>query len=297
MEHQKTGDSNVINRAYMDSLLLKMRLIGSDLPSTEYTLFGETFASPVMTAALSHLHNHRPNGMVELAKGARDANLVLWVGMGDNAELDEIVATGARTIKIVKPYSDEGMIFDQISHAEQAGCLAVGMDIDHAFNKNGGYDAVFGTPMRPKTLNQIKSYVRATKLPFIIKGVLSEEDAAKCLEAGVAGIVVSHHHGIMDYAVPPLQILPAIARVVAKRVPIFVDCGLASGMDVFKALALGADAASLGRSLMGPLTEGGAEAVTAAMQTATRELAHAMAMTGSRDLAHIDPGVLVTAGR
>jgi isopentenyl diphosphate isomerase/L-lactate dehydrogenase-like FMN-dependent dehydrogenase len=166
------------------------------------------------------------------------------------------------------------------------------MDIDHSFSRNGGYDVVFGNEMRPKTLEEIKSFVRATKLPFIIKGVLSEEDAGKCLEAGAGGILVSHHHGIMDYAVPPLQILPSIAKVVAKRIPIFVDCGIDRGMDIFKALALGADAACLGRSLMAPLGEGGANAVTAAMQAAATELAHTMAMTGSRDLAHIDPGVL-----
>jgi isopentenyl diphosphate isomerase/L-lactate dehydrogenase-like FMN-dependent dehydrogenase len=293
MEKANPGDSNVIARQYMDSLLLKMRLIDSDLPSTEFTLFGEKFASPVMTAALSHLNGRYPNGMVELAKGAKDANMILWVGMGDNAELDDILATGARTIKIVKPYKDNDMIFDRLTHAEKAGAFAVGMDIDHSFNRGGGYDVVQGFEMRPKTLTEIKSFIKATKLPFIIKGVLSEEDAEKCLEAGASGILVSHHHGIMDYAVPPLQILPSIAKVIKKRIPIFVDCGIDRGMDVFKALALGADGACLGRSLMGPLGEGGAKAVTATMEAVTRELSHTMAMTGSRDLAHIDPGVLV----
>ena len=52
------------------------------------------------------------------------------------------------------------------------------------------------------------------------------KDAEKCLEAGVKGIVVSHHHGIIDYAVPPLMILPEIVRVVQKQIPVFVDCGV-----------------------------------------------------------------------
>lgn len=73
--------------------------------------------------------------------------------------------------------------------------------------------------------------------------------------------MVSHHHGIIDYAVPPLMILPEIVRVVQKQIPVFVDCGIESGSDVFKALALGADAVCVGRALMGPLQVNGAEGV------------------------------------
>lgn len=293
MEKAAPGDANRITRQYIDSLLVKMRLIDSDLPSTEFTLFGEKFASPVMTAALSHLNHLHPDGMIELARGAKAANMVLWTGMGNAAELDGIAATGARAIKIIKPYKENAVIFEKMTHAQKVGALAVGMDIDHAFSRSGGYDVVDGYEMRPKTMEEIKSFVKASKLPFIIKGVLSEEDAEKCLVSGVSGIVVSHHHGALDYAVPPLRILPSIAKVIDKRIPIFVDCGIERGMDVFKALALGADAVCVGRSLMAPLGEGGAQAVTAALEEVTKELSYVMAMTGSRDIRHIDPGMLV----
>jgi isopentenyl diphosphate isomerase/L-lactate dehydrogenase-like FMN-dependent dehydrogenase len=122
--------------------------------------------------------------------------------------------------------------------------------------------------------------------------VLSERDALFCLEAGARGIVVSHHHGIMDYAIPPLLVLPSIAKVIAGRITIFVDCGIESGMDAFKALALGATAVSVGRSLMNPLREGGAQAVQAAIADMTEKLAGAMARTCSPDLSHIDPTVI-----
>ncbi|HHY82758.1 MAG TPA: alpha-hydroxy-acid oxidizing protein [Clostridiales bacterium] len=288
----KKWDSNEITREYFDSLLVEMRHIDSVLPSTKLELYGEVFDTPIMMAALSHLNNVRENGMVEMAKGALAANAVNWAGMGDEAELEAITATGARTIKIIKPYADNDYIFHKIEHAERCGVMAVGMDIDHSFAGNGQYDNVLGMQMAPKSLEEIKSFVKATKLPFIIKGVLSEQDAYKCLEAGVKGIVVSHHHGIINYAVPPLMILPRIARVINHRIPIFVDCGISNGMDVFKALALGADAVCAGRIIIEPLRENGAEGVKNQIKKMTEELAGVMARTCSPDIKHIDPSVI-----
>ena len=293
-QKHRAGDSNQITREYFDSLMIEMRHIDSVLPSTKLELYGQTFSTPVMTAALSHLDGCRPNGMAEMAKGAFDADAVMWTGMGEEAELEAITATGARTIKIIKPHADNNVIFRKLEHAEKFGAFAVGMDIDHAFNNNGSYDNVMGLPMTGKTLEEIKSFIRATKLPFIIKGVLSEQDTYKCLEAGVKGIVVSHHHGIMDFAVPPLMILPKIAKVVNGSMPIFVDCGITNGIDVFKALALGATAVSVGRTLMGPLTDAGADGVKKKMEDITKELAGVMTRTCSKDLSSIDPSVIWT---
>lgn len=291
-QNDRAGDSNQITRDYFDSLLLELRYIDSVIPSTTLKLYGETFSTPVMTAALSHLNNNRSNGMVEMAKGAYAANAVMWTGMGEEKELEEITATGARTIKIIKPHAENKNIFRKIEHAEKCGAIAVGMDIDHSFNGKGQYDNVLGLPMKSKTIEEIKSFIQATKLPFIIKGVLSEQDAYKCLEAGAKGIVVSHHHGIQDFAVPPLMILPRIAKLVDHRIPIFVDCGIASGIDVFKAMALGATAVCVGRELMTPLVEGGSESVRKRIVGMTEELSAVMARTCSPDLAHIDSSVI-----
>jgi isopentenyl diphosphate isomerase/L-lactate dehydrogenase-like FMN-dependent dehydrogenase len=232
--------------------------------------------------------------MIELARGAAAANAVMWAGLGEDSELVEITATGAKTISIIKPYADESIILRKIELAEKCGAIAVGMDIDHAFGRNGGYDVIHGTEMRPKTQADIRRYARSTKLPFVIKGVLSVQDAEKCLDADVAGIVVSHHHGIIDYAVPPLMILPDIEDVIGGQIPIFIDCAVERGLDVFKAIALGATAVSVGRALMGPLALGGAEGVKHAIETISAELAYAMAMTGSPDVSSIDTDVIWT---
>ncbi len=294
-EQKNAGNADRITRAYLDSLLVEMRHIDAVLPSTRFKLYGEEFDTPVMMAALSHLNKVRENGMAEMAKGAYQANAVNWAGMGEMDELDQITATGARTIKIIKPYADNNIIFERIEHAVKAGVLAVGMDIDHAYNGSGEYDNVLGYAMSGKSLTEIKEFAAFAKVPFIIKGILSEQDTYKCLEAGVRGIVVSHHHGIMDYAVPPLMILPKIVRITEGKIPVFVDCGMESGMDVYKALALGADAVSVGRAIMKPLGENGAAGVRDKINEITQELAGVMARTCCERLEKIEKNVIWNA--
>lgn len=286
------GDSNRITRDYFDSLLVEMRQLDSGIPSTELELYGERFSTPVMMAALSHLDGCHPDGMVEMARGAAAANAVMWAGMGSEEELEAITATGAKTVKIIKPYADRAQVYRKLEHARACGAMAVGMDIDHAFNRTGQFDNVLGNPMSAVSLEELKDFVRVAGLPFVVKGVLSVQDARKCAEAGVRGIVVSHHHGVMDYAVPPLMALPKIVEAVGRQMPVFVDCGFESGMDVFKALALGATAVSVGRMVMGPLHDEGAEGIRKTVERVTGELAGAMARTASLRLGEIDPSVL-----
>ena len=288
----RPGDANHITREYFDSLLLEMRHIDSVIPDTKLTLYGETFSTPVMMAALSHLERCHPEGMTELARGAKAADSVMWAGMGDDAELERITATGARTVKIIKPYASNDEILRKIAHAEQCGCMAVGVDLDHAFNGRGERDVILNLEMDGKSLADVTRFVKATKLPFIIKGVLSTQDAQKCIDAGVRGIVVSHHHGIMDFAVPPLMILPKIMEVIGDKMPVFVDCSVENGYDVFKAIALGASAVSAGRVMMGPLSESGADGVAKTVRDITAQLAGAMARTCAHNIAQIEPSMV-----
>ncbi len=286
-----SSNPDTITRDYFDSLLLETRYIDSKIPDTGITLFGEHFDTPVMTAALSHLHNSANDGMAVYAKGAALSNALHWVGMGEDEELERVVATGAKSIKIIKPHADNREVFRKIEHAVSVGCIAVGMDTDHAFNSNGGYDDVFGLPMRPKSTEEIAEFVQAAKVPFIVKGVLSPRDAEKCAKAGCAGIVVSHHHGMVHYSVPPLMVLPDIISAVDKDMHVFIDCGIISGMDVYKCLALGASAVSVGRHLM-PMLKNGPEAVSERINEMTAELAGIMARTGIKSLKDMDPYVI-----
>ena len=129
------GNSNRITRAYLDQLLIETRYMDSETPDLTFRLFGEDFPSPIMTAALSHLdHFMSPGSAQALAEGARDAGAVLWYGMAPEEEIEMLAETGARMIEIIKPYTDREKIFRKIAHAEQKGLLAVGVDIDHAFD-------------------------------------------------------------------------------------------------------------------------------------------------------------------
>lgn len=285
----ETGSTLKINRQYMDSLTIEIRTIDSVEASTEMALFGDVFATPVMTAALSGLGAICPNPMVEMAKGAKAAGAAMWVGIGEGEELKSIIETGAKTIKIVKPYRDKELIFAKIAEAEKYGAFAVGMDTIFVFGGKREDTLIRPDLMGPKTLSEIRSFVEATKLPFILKGILSEQDAGKAMEAGAAAIVVSHHGGaILDYAVPPLKILPRIAKLINGKIPIFVDSGITRGTDVFKALALGANGVLVGRSAMAGLASGGADGVSKLITGTNEELRRVMNLTGCANVGKID---------
>lgn len=294
---RKPEDSNILTERYFEKILVETRYLDAVIPDTSVELFGKTFATPVMTAALSHIPGKDGDGMVQMAQGAAEAGALTWVGMTTLEQYGEIAQTGSPLVRIIKPYKDEREIFSRIEQAEEEGAVAVGMDIDHSFNKRGQPDSVLGMPMSPKTTKDIASYCKRTKLPFLLKGVLSAQDAQKCLDAGVGGILVSHHHGIMASAVPALLVLPEIVKTVQGKIPIFVDGSFENGMDVFKALALGADAVCVGRALMPPIQQQGAEGCRQTIQDITDELAAAMARTGSRDIKHIDPSLLWIDGK
>lgn len=285
-------DSNQLTRAYMDSLLIESRYLDSCVPDLHMELYGETFASPIMIAAFSHLGKTHPGGMAEMARGAQQAGICNWAGMGDEAELEDILATGAKTIKIVKPYADREKVFHMLRFAEKAGALAVGMDIDHSFDRCGQPDNVLGMQMQPVTREELRSFVQATKLPFIVKGVLSVQDAVKCAEAGASGILISHHHGIMPWAVPPLMVLPKIRAAVGNSMDIFVDCGIETGDDVFKCLAMGAKAVCVGRSILDSFREQGADGVETYVARMNDELRALMAKTASPRTDRIPKDVL-----
>ena len=287
MIYEAGGNSVQIAREYMDSLLVESRIVGAVRPDTSFRFLGEMFETPVMTAALSHLD------LVSMAEGAKQAGACACIGMGGNGELGAVLSTGAKVMKIIKPYADEKEIFSRREYAEANGALAVGMDVEHAVNTEDAEDSVVaGLPMKQPSLAELENYIRHTRLPFFIKGALSVQDALRCRDLGAAGVILSHHNGLMKYAVPPVMILPEIRRAVGKDLVLIADGGIASGFDAFKALARGADAVTMGRALMGPLKEKGADGVRETLRKAAAELQAMMIRTGTKDLKHMDPSVI-----
>ncbi len=295
MDYTRLSDANVITEQYMDSLLIEERLIDSVVADISMTFLGEKFDMPVMTPAFSHLPNYNGrehNGLEEYSMAAKECNILNFCGMMENEQFKRLIDTGARTVRIVKPYADNAKVIDQMQYAESVGAFGIGMDIDHIFGENGA-DVVVGEEMAVQTTDMIRSYVEMTKLPFVVKGVLSVSDAVKCADIGVKAIIVSHHHGRLPYAVPPMMILPQIRDALKGRgVEIIVDCGIATGADVFKALALGADAAAVGRSMLPSLEKDGAAGVAGYIRKVGSELRYIMSFTGFANVDEIDDSVL-----
>ena len=295
MAYTRLSDANEINERYMDSILFEQRLIDSVKADISTTIFGEEFSMPVMMPAFSHLgaFNGRDlTGLEEYSIAAKECNILNFCGMMENDLFKKIIDTGAKTVRIVKPYADNGKIRDQLQFAESVGAFGVGMDIDHIFGMTG-YDICMGEEMATQTSDMLRSYVESVKIPFIVKGVLSVADAIKCAEIGAKGIIVSHHHGRLPYAIPPMMVLQDIKEELKdKDITIIVDCGITSGSDVFKALALGADAAAVGRSMIPFLEKDGVNGVKEYIESVGKELRFVMSATGFSKVSDIDESVL-----
>ena len=172
MAYSRISDSNEINERYVDSILIKERLIDSVVADTGVELFGEKFASPVLMPAFSHLRQYEGRaltGLEEYSVAAKNMNILNFVGMMENDMFKRIVDTGAKTVRIVKPYSDNEKVRDQMKFAEDVGAFGIGMDIDHIFGAEG-LDVVVGEKMGVQTSDMLRSYIESTKLPFVVKG-------------------------------------------------------------------------------------------------------------------------------
>ena len=153
--------------------------------------------------------------------------------------------------------------------------------------------ALKGQPVGPKTKAQLKELIEAISLPFIVKGIMTADEATKCLKAGAVAIVVSNHGGrVLDHTPGAADVLPEIVKAVKGKIKILVDGGVRSGADVIKLLALGADGVLIGRPLMVAAYGGGSEGVRVLIEKYTAELRAAMILTGCQSLKDINSDVL-----
>ena len=129
---ENIGNSNRIAREYLDSLRIETRYMDSGNPVLDFELYGTKAATPIMTAALSHLdHFMYPGAADALARGAKEAGAILWYGMAEEAEIGRLAGYGAPMIEIIKPYTDREMIYRKIRHAEEP--VALRRDFENTF--------------------------------------------------------------------------------------------------------------------------------------------------------------------
>ena len=133
-----------------------------------------------------------------------------------------------------------------------------------------------------------------TSLPLVIKGILTAEDAALCVERGIAGIIVSNHGGRQLDTVPAtIEALPEVVEAVAGRCEVYLDGGVRRGTDVLKALALGARGCLIGKAFLYALAARGEAGVALALDIIRKELAVSLALTGANDVRQVTRDILV----
>jgi 4-hydroxymandelate oxidase len=144
------------------------------------------------------------------------------------------------------------------------------------------------------TWRDLEWLLATTRLPVIVKGVLHPDDAARTVDMGAAGIVVSNHGGrTLDTLPASLDALPAIATRLAGRVPILLDGGIRRGTDIFKAIALGASAVLIGRAYIHALAAAGPLGIAHVLRLLQDELEATMALCGVASLDRISPAYLI----
>lgn len=207
-----------------------------------------------------------------------------------DAGITAIIEEQGAGIPFIKPRASQEEIIRRIRRAEEAGAMAVGVDVDGA---GLIVMALRGQPVAPKTKAELKELINCTKLPFIIKGIMTADEAEIAAEIGAAGIVVSNHGGrVLDDTPGAADVLPEIAEAVRGELAILADGGVRSGIDVLKYLALGADAVLVGRPLIHGAFGNGADGVKLILATMANELKQAMLLTGCASIADIDDRII-----
>ena len=256
-------------------------------------IFGRTFKYPIFAAPIGAMKLHYGDKYDDLeyndilVSSCADAGIAAFTGDGTNPAVMEGATRAIKQkdgIPTVKPW-DINTLKEKLAMIKDAGSFAVAMDIDAAglpFLKN------LTPPAGSKTVEELREIVKEAEVPFIIKGIMTVKGALKAKEAGAAAIVVSNHGGrVLDQCPATAEVLAEIADAVGNDMKILVDGGIRSGVDIFKALALGADAVLIGRPFVTAVYGGGAEGVAAYTAKLAAELEDTMAMCGAHSLSEI----------
>lgn len=296
-----TGAAFKENYDALNSYKLNMRVIhDAKNPDTSIELFGKKMDIPAFAAPVSGTTLNMGGKFTEeeyiswVIGGCLDSGIYPMVG---DTAVDSFLITNLEQLKkfngegivFIKPWSNENVI-KKIKMAEEAGAFAVGMDIDACGLITL---ALHGKPVMPKTVEEIKEIVKCTKLPFILKGIMTPDEAELAVEAGVDAIVVSNHGGrVLDQTPGVADVLPEIAERVKGKVTILADGGIRNGVDVLKMIGLGADAVLIGRPFVTASFGAQREGIKMYVEKLKEDLKSAMVLTGCKDIKSIDGRII-----
>ena len=321
------------NRAAFDQLRLCPQAL-ADLSNayTRQTLLSEPLQWPVLLAPVAYQRLAHPEGELAAVRAAMAMRTGMVVSTLSSHSLEDIAQaaqsaaqelgrSGPLWFQLYQQASREHTL-QLVRRAEAAGYTALMWTVDAHIKRSSyplppGVEAVNlrGMPQQRHSADLMSEqilfgteltrhapswddlvWLRAqTRLPLIVKGVLSPQVAARAAELGADAVVVSNHGGrVLDGAVSPLEVLPAIRAALPGSIPLLMDSGVRLGTDVLKALAMGANAVMVGRPQMHALAVAGMLGVAHMLHLLRAELELAMAQTGCATLADIGPQLLVS---
>lgn len=285
-----TGGSFATNVQSLDACRLNMRVLHDvSAPETRVSLLGMDLAFPVLVAPLGGASANMGGRISEetfvqaLLGGALNSGIAGCTGDGGpesicEAGFEALLKVGGRGIPFLKPW-DDLELFRKLDKAGTLGVTAVGLDVDAAGLIAPGR---MGRPVSSTTPARLARIIRHTSLKFVVKGIMTPDEASMAVDAGADAIVVSNHGGrVLDHAPGVADVLPWIAEAVKGQTVILADGGVRTGGDVLKMLALGADAVMIGRPFAIAAMGGGRKGVEDLARQLKQELLQAMVLTGT----------------
>ena len=281
------------------------------VPDTSISLFGHDFDLPVFASPIAKIltdydlkspyFNNNAAYARELVIGCYEAGGMAW--LGDNKEegyfegqVRPIQETNGVGVPTIKPWADREQFWMRVKLCEEVGSMAIATDLD-AIGLGYQYSGKVGSKNEgvcSRSVDELREIVERIDKPLIVKGVMSAKTAVKALEAGAAGILISNHGGnVIESSMAPCDVIEEIRAVVGDRMLIFADGGVRSGEDVFKMLALGADAVGIGRPYVVSVYGGGRESVSIYTEKIYWELQNIMRLANCRTLKDITRDKLV----
>ena len=296
-----SGSSFTNNIEALAKLKFNMRLIHDVTePDTAVTVLGKKLSLPVLAAPIGGVSFNMGGAVTEeeyiqaIINGCKAKAIIGCSGDGVpdfiyQAGFNAINSAGGHGIPFIKPWEDEEL-FRKMEAARATGTDIIGMDIDAA-----GLITLrkMGRPVSPKPLEKLTEIIRRTGMKFILKGIMTPDEAELAVTAGADAIVVSNHGGrVLDHAPGTADVLADIADKVKGRITILADGGIRTGGDILKMLALGADAVMIGRPFSVAAVGGLQSGVETYIDTLMSELKQAMVLTGTDRASSVDRKIL-----
>lgn len=312
--------------AYRRLRLRPRALVDVSQLDTTVRLFGRELPHPILFAPAAYQKLFHPEGELAVVQGANATDTTFTVSTSATTSIEDIAAAAKKPLWFqLYVQRDRELTRELVRRAAAAGYEALVVTVDtpvlgpryrelrakfalppgmERVNLRGSKGVtgahrptekeIYSVTLDPTlTWKDIEWLRGITRLPVLLKGIMTADDAERAVQAGVAGIIVSNHGARnLDTLPATLDTLPEVAAKISGRLPVLFDGGIRRGTDILKALALGANAVMIGRPYLFGLGAQGATGVARVVNVLRRELESAMALTGRRTLADLDASVI-----